>query len=180
MGNKIDKELAEIAPLLASLEKSNPFSVPEGYFSSLENRVMDALDKKPVLNESAPSGYFDNLSDRVLERIQTEEKPKVIPLYRNKWLAIAASFIVLIAAGFLINGQLGQSNSGEEFALDYEPEEALEYLIENENLYLSDLISIDLYEDEEFAEESTFTEFDDVELDELLNELDPEDLEELL
>ena len=180
MGNKIDKELAEIAPLLSSLEKSNPFSVPEGYFSSLENRVMDALDKKPMLSESTPSGYFDSLSDRVLEKIQTEEKTKVIPLYRNKWMAIAASFIVLLAAGFLINGQLGKTSFDGEFVLDYEPEEALEYLMENENLYLSDLISIDLYEDEELAEESTITEFDDLELDELLNELDPEDLEELL
>ena len=180
MGNKIDKELAEIAPLLASLEKSNPFSVPEGYFSSLENKVMDALDKKPVLTGSMPSGYFDNLSDRVLEKIQTEEKVIVVPLYRNRWLAIAASFIVLMAAGFLINGQLGKTSSGEEFVSDYEPEEALEYLMETENLYLSDLISIDLYEDEELANESTFTEFDDLELNEFLNELDPEDLEELL
>ena len=180
MGNKIYNEIADIAPMLASLEKQNPFTVPEGYFSSLENRTLDAIDKKPMLTSSPPEGYFDTLSDRILDKVHKEEKVSIIPLYRKKWLAIAASFIVLFCAGYLMTTQSGIDQNHEEFALEIEPEEALEYLIENENLYLSDLISLELYDDEEEMEDSNFTEFDDADIDELLNELDQEDLEELL
>ena len=34
--------------LLHKVEKNNPFTVPEGYFESLTNRVMDSLPEKPV------------------------------------------------------------------------------------------------------------------------------------
>ncbi len=180
MGNKIYKEIADKAPILASLEKHNPFIVPDGYFSSLEERILDSIDKKPILTSSTPDGYFDNLSEKVMEKIQSEDKVKIIPFHKKRWLSIAASFIIILGAGYLLNTQLNISSKNTEFVFDIEPEEALEYLIENDNLYLSDLFSLDLYEDDFSLEESEMTDLENADLEELLNELDPEDLEELL
>ncbi len=180
MGNKIHKEIADIAPTLATLEKRNPFRVPEGYFDSLEHKVLDSLDKKPKLEQSVPEGYFDNLSDMVMDRIREEEKTKVIPLYRRKWLSIAASLLILCGAGYLITNQSNTPTSNPEFALEIDPAEALEYLEENDNLYLSDLISLDFDVDDLSVEVSELSEFEDEDFEDFLEELDPEDLEDLL
>lgn len=183
MGNKTNKEIADIAPTLAGLEKQNPFRVPEGYFESLENRVLDSLDKKPILTASTPDGYFDKLSDSVMDRIKSEEKTKVVPLFSRKWISIAASIVIILGVGYLaIFQKSGTESESVEFALaDIDPEEALDYLAENDNLYLSDLIDLDLYNEEDFdLENSDFSEMDDEELDQFLEELDPEDLEDLL
>ena len=180
MENKIYKEILEIAPTLASLDKQNPFKVPEGYFSTLENRTLDAMDKKSVLAASTPFGYFDNLSNKVLERVQSETEVKIIPLYKRRWLAIAASFLVLFGAGYLITTQSQHNIINDEFAFEIEAEEALDYLLENDNLYLSDLLTLDIYEDDISGDESIFTDMNDIDLEELLSELDQEDLEELL
>ncbi|MEM9544770.1 MAG: hypothetical protein AAGA77_02290 [Bacteroidota bacterium] len=180
MGNKIHNEIADIAPTLASLEKKNPFRVPEGYFDALEHKILDALDKKPVLEKTIPEGYFDNLTDIVLDRIKEEEKPKVMPLYQRKWLSIAASLLIILGAGYLITIQSGTATSGAEFALEIDLEEALDYLEENDNLYLSDLIGLDLDEEDFSIGDSELSEFEDEEFEDFLEELDPEDLEDLL
>lgn len=180
MENDIHKELNEIAPMLAALEKSNPFKVPDGYFSNLENRTMDALGKKPVLAKSPPAGYFEGLSDKILEKVDTEVKPKIIPLYRRTWLSVAASLIVIAGALFLINNDSITLDTENEFALEFEVDEGLDYLVENGDIYLSDLLSFDL-EGLDFEEETTdFDLFEDAELDDFLNELDQEELEDLL
>lgn len=180
MENKIYKEILEVAPTLASLDKRNPFKVPDGYFDTLRNRTLDAMDQKPILSESTPDGYFDNLADIVLEKAQAGKEVKIIPFYKSRWLAIAASFLVLFGAGYLITTQPQIEAANDEFALEIEAEEALDYLMENDNLYLSDLLTFDLYEEELNLEDSGITDLDDYNLEELLNELDPEDLEELL
>ena len=180
MKNKIDIEIIDIAPTLASLEKHNPFVVPDGYFLSLENHILDAVDKKPILSVSMPEGYFESLSDKVLDRIQSEEKTKIVPFYKRRWLSIAASFVILFGAGYLLNTQLNSSTEINEFVFDIEPEDALEYLLENDNLYLSDLMTLDFEDDDFNTKEPQITDFDDADIDELLNELDQDDLEELL
>jgi len=52
MDNKKDikKELEEIAPFLAGLEKKSGFKVPENYFKQLEDDLWDQLQpvKKPI------------------------------------------------------------------------------------------------------------------------------------
>lgn len=180
MENKIKIEILEIAPTLASLEKRNPFSIPKGYFPTLEQKVFDAIDKKQILANSTPSGYFENLSDKVLDKIHAEEKVKIIPLYKRRWLSIAASFILLLGAGYLINTQTDNQVESTEFVLDIEPGETLEYLIENDKIYLSDLLNFDITEEELSSEETSIMELYNEDLEDLLNELDESELEELL
>jgi len=181
MKNEIYKEIEEIAPTLSMVPKDNPFKVPDDYFSSLENKTWDALDKKPHFSTAIPSGYFDSLSDRVLEQVEKEKKPKVIPIYRRSWLAIAACMITLLVAGFLIQNQSNADEiKTEEFALEFEVEEALDYLAENEKLYLSDLAVLKALNEDQEEKENILPEIEYEELEDILDELSPEDLEELL
>ena len=72
------KELREISPLLASLEKVNVFRVPDGYFDNLEFSITDyvmlgistvkGIDKKNL--HDVPGGYFDSLSDSIMAKIR--------------------------------------------------------------------------------------------------------------
>jgi len=71
------------APALAAIQKHNPFTVPNGYFSSVEDQVataifIDGLNKKT--NESGfevPQDYFDNLRERIETNIKLAAWPKV-------------------------------------------------------------------------------------------------------
>lgn len=82
----INKELLSLAPRLASLERTNLFRVPDGYFSDLESAVLirlnDLISSEEAsvnhlddLNDSLeiPDGYFNKLQDTILDRIADEE-----------------------------------------------------------------------------------------------------------
>ena len=72
-----DKEWQKNAPVLASMSRSNPFSVPDGYFDTLSEQL-----KARVLIESElyktqkdfhiPENYFNELSHRIQDRISME------------------------------------------------------------------------------------------------------------
>jgi hypothetical protein len=180
MENKLNKEIADIAPLLASMDKQNPFKVPEGYFSSMENRLLDSIESKSVFQNTVPAGYFDHLAENVIEKIHADSHTRVIPMYKKRWLSIAASLIIILGAGYLLNAPSNTPDNTGELVLDIQPEDALEYLIENDNLYLTDLLNLNLLEEDMLSETSNVTNFENTDIDILLNELDPEDLEELL
>jgi hypothetical protein len=73
-------ELQAVSPLLAQMEKVNVFTVPEGYFNDLPQRITrytilntantanDDIKKANV--QEVPPGYFDTLSDSILARIR--------------------------------------------------------------------------------------------------------------
>ena len=86
----IQNELKQLSPLLAERRKENLFSVPENYFSSMEERVMEkiytdsvsaelqnsglkGLEKQEVFN--VPYGYFERLPNEILSK--TSRKPTV-------------------------------------------------------------------------------------------------------
>jgi hypothetical protein len=180
MKDKIQNEIKGIAPILASLDKKNPFIVPDGYFTSLENRTLDAIGKKPILANTTPEGYFDSLSDQILERVALEEKTKVIPFYKRPWLTIAASFILVAGAIYFMNTQSDGIDNNQEYSFDIEADEALDYLVESGDIYLSDLLSLDIDGYDLESETSSFEILEETDLNDFLNELDQEDLEDLL
>ncbi len=73
--NEILNELNDISPALAKLEKVNVFSVPEGYFIGLDEKIATTVflqqDKKTTF-QKVPEGYFDSLSSRILSKVKTE------------------------------------------------------------------------------------------------------------
>lgn len=70
------------APVLAAMQKSNPFNIPNGYFESVDDRVksaifIDGLNKE--LNGDGfevPQNYFENLTERIETNIKISALPK--------------------------------------------------------------------------------------------------------
>lgn len=72
-------ELQSLSPLLAGLQKTTVFFVPEGYFETLSSTVLICVKEEVgTLNnikaEDIPEGYFENLSSSILNKIKAQEK----------------------------------------------------------------------------------------------------------
>ncbi len=77
-GNDILTELQSLSPLIAGLQKTTIFSVPEGYFDTLGNTILLCLNEHAPVSSlpktaDIPSGYFDNLSAAILDKIKTQQ-----------------------------------------------------------------------------------------------------------
>lgn len=87
---EILKELKELAPKLASLEKANTVSVPENYFANFKSEMMERVKLGGVTEElkaispelakiekrntvKVPIGYFASLPTDLLQQIRKEE-----------------------------------------------------------------------------------------------------------
>ena len=88
---EIYNELKEVSPFLAGVEKTNVFSVPEGYFSALDKQLLQRVkgsqseffhegeNSSFILPASephfldVPEGYFDNLPANILKKIKSLE-----------------------------------------------------------------------------------------------------------
>ncbi|MBK9511458.1 MAG: hypothetical protein IPO04_19410 [Cytophagaceae bacterium] len=60
----------------------SPFTVPEGYFSELEDRILSEVRVRTLTEDQpfqAPEGYFESFEERILGAIKTEEFPKEQP-----------------------------------------------------------------------------------------------------
>ncbi len=124
-----------------------------------ENEINDI---SPFLNEhlkkskggfKMPEGYLDALTDRVMENVK-ESDAKVLGLdsqttipsvnKRNprRWLAVAASVMLLVVAGFwLLNFNSASESLAEAERLSgFSEQEVLSYLDQMEDIELSDLV----------------------------------------
>jgi hypothetical protein len=87
VNKEILNELMEISPLLAEMERVNPFDVPAGYFEGLDSHMLamakaseysSALQGIAMKNPmQVPEGYFDSLAGSILEKIKAEETQSV-------------------------------------------------------------------------------------------------------
>ncbi|MEP6615646.1 MAG: hypothetical protein ABJA57_03665 [Ginsengibacter sp.] len=71
-------ELKQISPFLSDMKKINVFSVPQGYFSNLDRRILENIFNQPNLlltsehhNLGVPEGYFENLPGNILSKIKS-------------------------------------------------------------------------------------------------------------
>lgn len=70
------------APFLVAMGKSNPFSIPKGYFESAEDHInsaifLDALTQKTDAHSfEVPLNYFEELTGRIETNIRLSEIPK--------------------------------------------------------------------------------------------------------
>lgn len=103
------------------------FKVPEGYFESLEERVMDAVttnkieQRLPEQGMSMPEGYLESFEDTLLNRMESEGivaeevdvKVKRLPVWENLKYAAAVAAVLLVI-GTLVNSNQPTSNEGLE------------------------------------------------------------------
>ena len=71
--NEILNELASVSPTLATIDKINVFTVPDGYFDDLSGRILTSAFLNQYSKKQAsdvPKGYFEGLSDKILFRIK--------------------------------------------------------------------------------------------------------------
>jgi hypothetical protein len=83
MENSIDilNELRQLSPTLATIEKVNVFTVPTGYFESLDADILLSIDtENGSLNltgndpfAEVPVGYFENLAGSILTKIKAQD-----------------------------------------------------------------------------------------------------------
>jgi hypothetical protein len=75
-------ELTGLSPLLAGIEKTNVFTVPDGYFNALDETILAGIkEDNAVLLKGfsknnlfeAPNGYFENLSSAILGKIKQQQ-----------------------------------------------------------------------------------------------------------
>ena len=94
LDNDILIELQTLSPLLAGLQKKNVFSVPDGYFETLQNTILICLNEQTetaplIKTKDIPTGYFDNLSSSILEKINAHQQENITseealsPLIKN-------------------------------------------------------------------------------------------------
>lgn len=112
------EELAELSPLLAGIPKSSPFTVPENYFSSLEQLPLEA-ELPAVLKYigkempyEVPAGYFNQFAGQVNRAL----KPAKVVSMARRWsqLAVAAMVAGIMAvSGIVYFGNNGGSPSVE-------------------------------------------------------------------
>ena len=101
--------------LIDKVRKSDSFQVPDGYFDTLPDQVMQriateekvaqVLEKYRAGNSfSAPDGYFATLPDQVMDRIHAAESRRF--LFRRRLItavSVAASLILIVGIGLLWN-----------------------------------------------------------------------------
>lgn len=116
------EELDHLSPLLKSMHKQMPYSVPEGYFDrategalaairSTHQSVSEELESiSPLLSGlkkempfTVPQSYFEQLEQKI---VTGENKPaKIISLTQRRWfrrLAAAAVIGIVAVTGFLV------------------------------------------------------------------------------
>jgi hypothetical protein len=75
--NNILVELAEIAPLVAGINKSNVYQVPSGYFDSLSDKIVESIQIPHFFNASipykVPPNYFESLADNIINKIHNQK-----------------------------------------------------------------------------------------------------------
>lgn len=83
------KELREISPLLAGLEKTKVYAVPAGYFDGMADGLLGLVKNEgsPLLagikkqqTDSVPEGYFDTLAQTILDKIKSQEAVETYPV----------------------------------------------------------------------------------------------------
>lgn len=91
--NDILNELTAISPLIAGFPKTNVFTVPDNYFTSVSDTVLVCIREEklnvvipaatPVMND-VPANYFNNLPSIILDKIKASDKAAaaddIIPL----------------------------------------------------------------------------------------------------
>ncbi len=91
--NDILNELKQLSPLLAERKKENLFTVPENYFSTVEENVMEKIQAESVSHElknsglaafkkqemfEVPYGYFERLPNEILQKTSRKKSLTIL------------------------------------------------------------------------------------------------------
>lgn len=72
----ISSELKELSALVATISKSNVYTVPDGYFESLPGNITAQVSNgffNAVPGQTVPEGYFEGLAGSIMDKIRQEQ-----------------------------------------------------------------------------------------------------------
>lgn len=110
-GETAIEEIRSLSPLLYNIQHKNVFTVPVGYFESLNNTLFHKLERNfstdelkeisPTLHSlrgknvfQAPGGYFAGLADDILKKIHPQPAPVVKMDRRRLFIKYAAAAVL--------------------------------------------------------------------------------------
>lgn len=79
--NEMDENWQKVAPTLAAIEKTNPFSVPDGYFDQMQQQLQSRIGIAQFDNEepyfNVPDNYFETLESKITSVINLEHLKEI-------------------------------------------------------------------------------------------------------
>ena len=87
--NEMNENWQERAPTLAAMEKTNPFSVPDGYFEEMQQQLHSRIRIRQFDNNEnvfkIPDDYFETLEDKLvsiskLEGLKENSHTEILPV----------------------------------------------------------------------------------------------------
>jgi hypothetical protein len=91
----INNEIKKISESVSLLPKTNPYTVPDGYFDLVATEtLLKITDKKSSF--SVPSGYFEKLTDSVIKNIipvKNSRKSMTVKMFRFAAAAVVISIL---------------------------------------------------------------------------------------
>jgi hypothetical protein len=89
--NNILNELGNISPAIVNIGNENVFSVPNGYFDTLPNNIIDRIGVSETVNKAnsnlfiIPADYFTDLAGNILLKVsqQANELEEIAPVLRT-------------------------------------------------------------------------------------------------
>ena len=157
--NEINKELQDIAPHLAKVQRQNSFIVPESYFDQLpsliENKIKQEEIVAPELSKirienpfSVPQNYFDSLSMIIQERVaETKESrwAEYLNILRqgllNPRLSLALGIVVILVTVGINKFYYNPISTAPMTSLTYEDIKNSHYLNEIDEELLIETLS---------------------------------------
>ncbi|PHR68817.1 MAG: hypothetical protein COA67_12230 [Lutibacter sp.] len=155
-------------------DKKTPFKTPKNYFSTIEDRVFDNIKSKEKENTFAvPKDYFDTVEDNVIKKLQKETK--VID-FKTRFIK---TFLPIAAAAslllFLTLQLLNRTNNNTDLFAKMEISE-IENWIENGDFEIDTYQIAAIYEDTDFEDLELNQQYTDDNLMDYLNDIDIESL----
>ena len=163
--NEIKDELQKLSPFLADLKKEHNFKVPENYFKSLPDKVLDqarVTTKTPEHSPAQPS-WLDRLAEYVLFLFQ--------PKYA---VGFATVLIVVVASIYFMRGPDNQTDGSFMIASQYVEENIDEF--DAEMLWEASVFEDVKTSDDTTIEDDSYDEY----FEEIIDDLDDSELEILL
>lgn len=83
--------------------KNSGFKVPDNYFDSLEDSIMDQFNLSKKIAETGfktPDSYFDTIEEKIMSRVDHE--PKVVQLFSKQNLVYVAGIAAALVLMFSI------------------------------------------------------------------------------
>ena len=126
------EEINTLSPFLAGISRRNPYSVPDGYFSKIEQEMSESIRQHPDfqtadeelqavspllsrLNKKAPysvpEGYFENLGVEIRKNVNKKSGAKIVSLTGRLYKYAAAAAGIILLGGILYLNQQNQQNN---------------------------------------------------------------------